>query len=57
MNKAKVWLDDFYLFVEVTLNNGNVTSFEEYGNVKPFSKEYVKKILAYKYGDIEIQFM
>lgn len=56
--KAKVWIDNenLYLYIEVEVNGETLTHDEEWG--KHFTKEYVKKILTYKYGiDIEIQYM
>ena len=54
--KARVWLDDFYLYIEFT-NEGEVISHEQYGNVIPFTKEYVNNYITYLFGKCEVEFV
>ena len=51
MKKVRVWLDDYYLYMEAITSNGNILTHEEYGNVKPFNREYANRRIAYLWGD------
>lgn len=54
--KARVWLDNYYLYIEVT-NGNELITHEQYGNVVPFTKEYVNNYITYLFGECEVIFM
>lgn len=55
--KAQVWLDEFYLYIEFTNEQGEIITHEQYGNTVPFTKEYVENYLTYLVGECTIQYM
>lgn len=55
--KAQVWLDTYYLYIEVTNGNGEMVTNEQYGNVVPFTKEYVENYITYLFGECTIEYM
>lgn len=57
MTKVKVWLDNYYLYMEFTNEQGELITHEQYGNGKPFTKQYVEDYLTYLVGECEICYM
>lgn len=55
--KVKVWLDEFYIFMEFTNKKGELITNEQYGNTIPFTKEYVENYLTYLVGECEVEYM
>lgn len=57
MTKVKVWLDDYYIYMEFTNEKGELVTHEQYGNVKPFNREYVENYLTYLIGECEVEYV
>lgn len=55
--KVKVWLDEFYIFMEFTNEKGELITNEQYGNTVPFTKEYVENYLTYLIGKCEVEYV
>ena len=54
--KVNVWLDDFYIYMEIISEEGELITHEQYGNVIPFTKQYVEDYLTYLVGECEITY-